>query len=157
MKKIILILLVLLAVMAGCTSTKKAKEPEVSLQKQTENVLFEYTALTRGAYKKVIVSSYNIVTIKDRDNKDAVSRKLTADEWKTLYDAYKTIKDPGTLSSIEAPSVKHQYDGALVAMVTITVDDVIYQTNTFDHGNPPAEVKPLVDAIIKFSGLNEPQ
>lgn len=156
MKKIIPILLIVLAVVAGCSSAKKTKEPEIPLQKQTENIVLEYTAMTRGAYKRIVVSSYDIVTIKSRDDKDAVSRKLTAEEWKTLHEAYKTIKDPGNLSAIEAPSVKHQYDGALAAILAITVDDVVYQTPGFDHGNPPAEVKPLVDAIIKFSGLNEP-
>lgn len=154
MKKIIPILFLALAIVTGCSSAKKSKEPEVSLQKQTENILFEYTALTRGAYKKVVLSSYDIVTVKDRDKTDAVSKKITAEEWKTIYNAYKSIKDPGTLSNLEAPSVKHQYDGALAAMLTITVDDVVYQTSTFDHGNPPAEIKALVDGIIKLSALN---
>lgn len=157
MKKIIPILFAVFAVMAGCSSAKKTKEPELTLQQKNENVLFEYTAMTRGAYKKATVSSYEVVTVKDRDGKDAVSKKLTAEEWKTLYDAYKGIANVEQISALEAPSVKHQYDGALAAMLAITVGDSIYQTTSFDHGNPPEQVKPLVDAIVKLSGLNAPQ
>jgi hypothetical protein len=159
MKKIIPILFLALTLVTGCSSAKKdtlatSSASSASLQKESENITFEYTALTRGAYKKVVVTSYDIITIKDRDNKDVASKKLTAEEWKTLSDAYKGIKDLNALSSIEAPSVKHQYDGALAAMLTITIGEQVYQTTTFDHGNPPAEIKPLVDDIIKLSALN---
>ena len=153
MKKIIPILFLALSIVTGCTSAKD-KISAASLQKENENILFEYTAITRGASKKVVVSSYDIVTIKDQDKTHAVSKKLTAEEWKKLSDAYKGIKNVSSINTIEVPSVKHQFDGALAAILTITVGDEVYQTPTFDHGNPPAEVKELVDGIIKLSDLN---
>lgn len=153
MKKIIPLLFLALAVITSCSSAKDKKQ-QVSLQKENENILFEYTALTRGAYKKAVVTSYDIVTIKDREKKDVVSKKLTAQEWKILSDAYKGINNITGISELAVPSQKHQYDGALAAMLTITVGEQVYQSSTFDHGNPPEELKPLVDAIIKLSGLN---
>lgn len=155
MKKIIPILFLALAIVTGCSSVKdKTTAAAPSLQKESENITFEYTALTRGAYKKVIVTSYDIVTIKDHDKKDVVTKKLTAEEWKTLSNAYKAIPNVAGINEIAVPSQKHQFDGALAAILTITVADQVYQSSTFDHGNPPAEIKPLVDGIIKLSGLN---
>jgi hypothetical protein len=154
MKKIIPILFLALAMATGCSSAKE-KTPQVPLQQQDENILFEYTAITRGAYNKIVVSSYDIITLKDRDKKDVVSNKITPEQWKALAGAYKNIKNVAGINELEVPSQKHQFDGAKAAILTITVGEKFYQSSTFDHGNPPSEIKPLVDEIIELSALDK--
>ena len=54
--------IVLLALFAvGCAS---------ALKKESDKISFEYEAITRGSYKKVIVKQDTVITIKDRDLKD---------------------------------------------------------------------------------------
>jgi len=154
MKKI-LSLIALTAVIVVITSCSSAKNTSSALQKESEGLLFEYTAITRGSYKSVVVTPTQITTAKNRDKQDSVTKKLTADEWKAVYDYYKAIKDVNTIRDLEAPSKKHQYDGALAATLTINVADQVYNSSTFDHGNPPAEIKPLVDKIIALSDLDK--
>ncbi|RZJ52774.1 MAG: hypothetical protein EOO45_31650 [Flavobacterium sp.] len=120
-----------------------------------ENVSFEYSALTRGSFKKVMVSSTEIATANGRDKADMTTKKTTPQEWKKVYDAYKAVKNPQGIGELEAPTKKHQYDGALAATLTIKTADGEYSTMSFDHGTPPAEIKGLVESIIAVSNLNK--
>ena len=57
----------------------------------------------------------------------------------------------GTISNLEAPSKNFQFDGAVLAKLTIVYDGVTYQTQPFDHGNPPKEIALLVKEILSIS------
>jgi hypothetical protein len=150
MKKILSLLIITVLITAGCSATRQSE-----LQKKSAGIAFEYEATTRGAYKKVIVSPDSITTVKDRDMKNVVARKLKAKEWKQLVEAYDLIKNVPAMGDLKAPSNKSNYDGAMMANLKIIVAGQQNTSSTFDHGNPPAEIKALTDKIIELSDLNK--
>ncbi|MBL4568525.1 MAG: hypothetical protein JKY69_02310, partial [Flavobacteriaceae bacterium] len=52
-----------------------------------------------------------------------------------------------------APTDDRIRDAALHATLTIILGDKTYSSQTFDHGNPPKELKSLIDALFKFVDL----
>lgn len=148
MKKIALLLFAVM-VAVGCSTTKKA----ASETKTAETISFEYEALTRGTYKKVVVTKDSIVTIKDHSMKDVVTKTTAKKDWDQLVGNAGKLNLEG-LKDIKAPSVKHQFDGALAANLKIIKDGKEYRSVTFDHGMPPAEIALLVKHIIAISDLN---
>lgn len=150
MKKIALVLLTIIFA-AGCSSTKKTAQA-ADTKSNGSGLSFEYEASTRGAYKKVVVTQDSIITIKDRDMKDVVSKPLAKGDWDKLSAIAEKVNPEG-LKDIKAPSVKHQFDGALMANLKLVKDGKEYKSVTFDHGNPPAEIAPLVTKIIAMSDL----
>ncbi|MDV6167792.1 hypothetical protein R1T16_05105 [Flavobacterium sp. DG1-102-2] len=150
MKKIALVLLTI-AFAVGCSSAKTVK---TNADSAANSLSFEYTASTRGAYKKVVVTSDSIVTIKDHAMKDVVTKSIGKSDWNQLVAASGKLNVEG-LKDIDAPSKKHQFDGALAANLKIIRDGKEYNSTTFDHGNPPAGIKSLVDKIIMISDLDK--
>lgn len=151
MKKTLSILFLSLMVVTGCSSKKTAT---AASEKKGTDITFEYTALTRGYYRKATLTPAGISVITQHKGEAAVTEITTA-QWNGLVDFYeKNIANKGiALNSLEVPSKKHQFDGALAANLTIKKEGEEFTTQTFDHGNPPAEVKALVDEIVTLAGL----
>ncbi|MFL9837846.1 hypothetical protein ABS768_10080 [Flavobacterium sp. ST-75] len=138
--------IVLLALFAvGCAS---------ALKKESDKISFEYEAITRGSYKKVIVKQDTVITIKDRDLKDVVIAGLKNGEWNSLLKSLERVNIEG-LNDIKAPSVKHQVDAAPIANLKVIRGDKTYQSKSFDHGNPPQEIKDVVDKIMAASDFKK--
>jgi hypothetical protein len=152
MKKVLSILILTVTVAIGCSSSKKTAE--ASTDRKGQGLQFEYTALTRGSYKKVIATPEGLTVTNGRDAQPQTVAISTAD-WNNMVDYYqKNIeKKLSGLQDLEAPSKKHQYDGALAATFTVTVGDQLFRTPSFDHGNPPAQIKGLVDEMVRLAGL----
>lgn len=151
MKKVLSIL-ILITVALGCSSSKKTAE--ASADRKGQGLHFEYTALTRGSYKKVIATPEGLTVTNGRDAQPQTVALSTA-EWNSMVDFYKTNieKKLSGLQYLEAPSKKHQYDGALAATLTVMVGDQLFRTPSFDHGNPPTQIKVLVDELVRLAGL----
>jgi uncharacterized lipoprotein YajG len=145
MKKIAVIILVVLmaaAMIFGCSSSKSGS----SLS--GKEVVFEYNAYTLG-------SSVNYVVTKDlKKQKEVLQGEVTnyknpvdTDEWDDLLIATEKV-DLEKLAGIEVPSTNYQSDGAMAATLKITIDGKTYQSPTFDHDNPPAAIKEIINDII---------
>lgn len=144
MKKIVVIILVVLlaaAMVLGCSSSKS------SSKMAGKQITFEYKAYTRGSNLTYVVTKDSVVH-KESMMGEVTTYKDKTDgaEWDELLAATEKI-DLAKLETFEVPSKKHQFDGALAATLKVIVDGKEYQTATFDHGNPPAEVKDLVNDI----------
>ena len=89
-----------------------------------------------------------MVTVsKDRSGKDEpVTTKISDADWKELVGYFETINLDG-LSSLKTPTEKRFHDGAAIANLKVIYKDKTYETNAFDHGYPPAEIKKIVDKI----------
>jgi len=55
-----------------------------------------------------------------------------------------------SLEKIQAPSKKHQFDGAPSAQFIVTYNGKKYYIPTFDHGNPPKELKAMIERIMEL-------
>lgn len=153
MKRIGLLLLTIIFAV-GCSSTKKAAANTDSAKQENNSDLFsfEYEAVTRGSYLKVIVTQDSITTIKDHAMKNVVAKPVSKTEWNSLVKSLDKF-DVAGLENLKAPSNKSFSDGAMGANLKAIKKDKTYGSPTFDHGNPPAEIAKLVNKIIMMSDL----
>ena len=108
-----------------------------------------YEAVSRGFYyKSQLVEDEILVQRGRKTDKEKYSCK--ASHWKQLKKLVAEI-DPELITELEAPSAKSHYDGAAIASITVEVNGKTYQSNSFDHGDPPEVLKPLVDYVLKLS------
>ncbi len=117
--------------------------------KSQEDITFEYSALSRGFYNRVVITHLTISVQKDR-NSEAVTKTCKKDDWSKLMNLLNTIDLKG-ISKLQAPTQARLYDGAAIAQLTITQNNVLFETNSFDHGKPPLEIETLVNKILSLS------
>ena len=121
-------------------------------QKDMETAVIIYEANTKGYYGKVIVKNHTVSVTRERGGELKTSKISDAD-WNYLVDEFRKV-DLNTISNLKAPSEKRFYDGAAAANVTITFKGSTYVSSSFDHGNPPEEIKNLVNKIVSFINGN---
>jgi hypothetical protein len=126
-----------------------------SCTSQTKNDLktavLEYTANTRGFYQKITIENQKVSVSKDRsDNDKPVAAKISEKDWKELCGNFESM-DLDSLATLKAPTEKRFHDGAAIANLKVVYKDQTYETEAFDHGNPPAKIKKLVDKINTFA------
>ena len=138
MKKLVIIFLVLIV---GQSMVSQEKINEFA---------FEYEAVTRGFYQKIKVNKETLVFSEDRTVKKSSTVKLNNKQWNKILELVDEIKLKN-LSSLKAPSEKRKFDGAAHSKLKVLYKDDLYQSSSFDHGNPPREIKGLVEYIIELS------
>ncbi|WMI66451.1 hypothetical protein RBH94_04645 [Aestuariibaculum sp. YM273] len=112
-------------------------------------ISIEYSATSRGSYKHIIVNKKQIAFQKSRSSKTLI-KPCSEENWYTIYDILKTI-DISNIPNLKAPSDKRMFDAAAIAKLKITYQDSIYQSQPFDHGNPPEEIDQLVKEILSLT------
>lgn len=136
--KIVTMLFLTIFLGKGCDTQKKL---------DLETTVIEYVANTRGFYQKITIQNQIILVFKNRqENEKPVQIKISDFHWKKLIADFQEV-DLEALPNLQAPSEKRFYDGAAIANLKITYKDKIYESKSFDHGNPPTEIKKLVDQI----------
>ena len=83
---------------------------------------------------------------------NVVTKPLRNGEWNSMLKSLETVNLDG-LSEIKPPSVMHQVDGATIANLKVIRGNKTYQSSSFDHGNPPQEIKDVVEKMITASDL----
>jgi hypothetical protein len=126
-----------------------------SCTSQTKNDLktavLEYTANTRGFYQKITIENQMVTISKDRSGTDkAVATKISEKDWKELVGYFESL-NLDSLATLKAPTEKRFHDGAAIANLKVVYKDKTYETEAFDHGYPPTEIKKLVDKINTFA------
>jgi hypothetical protein len=138
MKKSLVLLLSIL-VFAGCAGQKKTDQNETKI---------EYKAYSRGFYQEIIIENQMGFVTKMRDDKPIVFRLSIADR-KSLNIAIQEL-DLDSLSQLKAPTEKRLFDGAAIANLKITKQGKRYESQSFDHGYPPAEIEKIVNKMLSF-------
>ncbi len=125
-------------------------------QKQDiESAVIEYTATTRGFYQQIVVQNQKFTVTKDRNgNEKLVDQSISKSDWKKIIDAFQEVDLEG-VQNLKGPTEKRFYDGAAIANIKITYKGKTYETNGFDHGNPPVEIEKLVNRITQLALPNE--
>lgn len=145
MKKIFPLVAVLVLVLVSCAAKHKADD-------KAEPVSIAYKAMTRGTQKEILITDKNYTDITVRRGEEIKGKgSITPNQWKAIVTEASKL-DYSSLNTMSVPSAKHQFDGALAANLIITTADSTYQSVTFDHGNPPAELKPLLEAMAEVTG-----
>lgn len=139
--KILSLLFLTIFLGKGCENVKA---------QDVETAVIEYTANTRGFYQKIVVKNKMVTVSKDRNGNDKpVATKISDADWNELVNYFKKVK-LDSLAKLKAPTEKRFYDGAAIANLKITYKDKTYETESFDHGFPPKEIKKLVNKINSF-------
>ncbi|NVK51902.1 MAG: hypothetical protein HWD85_03130 [Flavobacteriaceae bacterium] len=126
--------LLLIMMLSSC----KAQESAIKLLK--------YEAVTRGSFIEV---STDLSALNYKDSKTTKSIQLSETQKKELRSLLEKVHHT-KLKELKAPSNKSYFDAALQATFTIKTTKELYKTNTFDHGNPPKELKGLLDFLFKI-------
>ncbi|WP_396171675.1 hypothetical protein [Flavobacterium sp.] len=126
-----------------------------SCEGQTKNDLklaaIEYTASTRGFYQKITVENQMVSVSKDRSGTEKpIVTKISDKDWKELVGYFESL-NLDSLATLKAPTEKRFHDGAAIANLKVTYQDKSFQTEAFDHGNPPEAIKKIVDKINTFA------
>jgi len=116
---------------------------------QNKEITFTYEMITRGSRAHYTLTKEEINVVKKMGTETTASEKMTSKEWDMLMDKMKEIDVPN-INKLKPPSDKRIFDGAAHAILTIKVGEEIYKSNSFDHGNPPSTLKPLVKAILRL-------
>ncbi len=140
--RIVYILVLALVSMEGCS------------QNPIEKVVYE--AASRGFLYKVVVQSAELKLITSFDESDYKTEKCDPNDWKEIQGIVNTI-NISEIDRMEAPSSNSHRDAAASATITVFKDGKEYTSNNFDHENPPAGLKPLVDKILSMAETVENQ
>lgn len=106
----------------------------------------EYTAQTRGILNHIVVSSDSI---HHRYQDYVKNLKIGAQDWNTLKEIVSGL-DLKTLEQLKAPSNESSRDAALEAHVTLIFQNKTIDSSVFDSGNPPEELRELVDQLLSI-------
>ena len=151
--------LILFTILLNACGTSKAMQSDLSENSkddttmakttQTDSISFKYTAITRGSYTMVKAEKDAVTYQLSRTSKEE-TKACSKEDWETLKKLADNI-DISTIDKLEPPSKAHQYDGAAIANLTITVGDKTYQTQSFDAGNPPKEIADIVSHLLSLA------
>ncbi len=145
MKTSFLILLSIL-MMKSCDEESK---------QQMDEVFIQYTATTRGFHRVVTVENQSAKIYKERHDKEIPQTiKLSETQKKAIADAFRKI-DLENMPNLKAPSEKRFFDGAAIATLKIIYEGKEYNSQPFDHLNPPAEIAGLVGILAEYTKREE--
>ncbi|RKS55256.1 hypothetical protein BC962_0215 [Gillisia mitskevichiae] len=116
---------------------------------QNKDISFTYETMTRGSRANYTLNKEEIKAVKNLGTETKASAKMTAKDWDNLIEKMKEIDVPN-INQLKPPSDKRTFDGAAHAILTIKIGDKVYTSNSFDHGNPPSQLKSLVKAILRL-------
>lgn len=106
-----------------------------------------YKAQTRGSNLEYTVDTTHIMAIsKGIEGKNSKTVLKTVD--KEALIALLSSIELNRINKLIPLSQEYISDRALMANVVIIINGKAYESSTFDHGNPPNELKPLIDKIL---------
>ena len=138
--RILSLLLLTIFIGTSCSSQKNADMTKTQL---------EYTAVSRGIYKKIIVQN-KTATVTNGRNTEAVEIKIDEAKWKQIAAEFSKI-NLENIPNLKAPTEKRFYDGAAIGNLKVTQNQKTYETKGFDNGFPPKEIEKLVNLLIDFA------
>lgn len=119
-------------------------------QNDISKAILQYDAHTRGYHLKVIITNQTATISQGRTPENPSEQiKISDKDWNDLVSYFEKI-NLDKLSDLQDPSQKRFYDGAAIAELKVRYRDKNYETVAFDHKNPPAEIKELVDKIVSL-------
>lgn len=136
--KLLIIILSLTFINKGCSS-----------KIDQDKLILEYIASSRGLYKNIILNQKTVSIVNKRDAKPKI-KECNDQDWDNILNVLKQV-DVENISNLKPPSKAFQYDGAAIARLKIVYNNNTYETPSFDHGNPPEDIKRLVNEILSIS------
>jgi hypothetical protein len=137
----ILSLLLLTIIIGTSCSSQKANDMTATQM--------EYSAVSRGFYKKIIVENKTVSVINGK-NTEPVKTKISDAKWKQIEAEFLKI-NVEKIPTLKAPTEKRFYDGAAIGNLKVIQNQKTYETQGFDNGYPPKEIEKLVNLLVDFT------
>ena len=137
-----------LLIMMSCAS-QKTKETSMSKKNEvSSNKVLEvcYEARSRGSIKQVQLIGNTCVYKNNTESKKVILSSKDEKELKRLL----SLLEVEEIKYLKAPTDKRMIDGSMHAVVKIKEGVEEYSSANFDDGNPPVELQPLVDFLMKI-------
>ena len=125
---------------------------EGNTKQNIETAQIIYTANTRGYFQEISIEKHVISEKNDRKGK-AVQTKISDADWKELVQLFQEV-ELDEIKDLKSPTEKRFYDGAAIANLKINYDGKSYESQSFDHGFPPYEIKKIVTKINSLAKQN---
>ena len=130
------------------TDTEFVNKDKTSKMQEKEYTI-KYSAISRGVFKEIILNRSTISIINDRNSKPTI-KSCGEDVWNDMLAKLDSI-DLESIHKLEGPTQKRFYDGAAHASLKITIGEKEFETQSFDHGNPPKEIELLCNRLVELS------
>ncbi|WP_378186106.1 DUF4377 domain-containing protein [Aquimarina sp. W85] len=127
----------------------KEKSESIEETPDQQPITVAYEAISRGFYLATSITKETIMTTRDQNRKETVSKECSKETWNKILSLIKPI-DIKAINALQAPSGKRLFDGAAHAQLKIISIDTSYTSASFDHGEPPAQLKSLVNHILSL-------
>jgi hydroxymethylglutaryl-CoA reductase len=109
-------------------------------------VSIKLTEATRGVHKEIFMSEKSYLI---SDNSQTKKKAVSPETWQKINVICKKI-DIENLSKYQSSTRKRANDAALQATLEITTKSTTFQSDIFDHDNPPKEFLELIKELKKF-------
>ncbi len=123
----------------------------VNKKEQKSSLLgITYNAESRGVYLNIEVKKATITIMKDRNGENVETLELDLIDWEDIC----LMVEKSNVENIKrykSPSENRFSDKAAIANLKIQYEDTSYESNSFDHGNPPEQLKELIEKILALS------
>ena len=116
-----------------------------SAQSNAIEMSIKYEAFTRGSSIEFSVTKDSITY---KDNQGSKNLNTSSKLWKELLELTSEF-EVSKIATFIPPSDDRISDKALHANLKMVIDGKEYTSQTFDHGNPPKELVPLLSMIFK--------
>ena len=130
-----------LAVLKGCSQKDR------NIMDITE---ITYSASTRGYFYQVMVMPTMMKVRMDRKSEDGQVYPIEIEDWDVLLSLIEAI-ELKKIDDIEPTTSWQEVDRAPMAGLVVKTMEKKFKSPGFDHGNPPDEIRPLVEALLELA------
>ena len=119
-------------------------------EENLDQVELVYESMSRGLQKTITVKDSKLIHKEEGMRNLTQEKDLTVQQVKDLAALYQKI-DLTSYTNLSGEKSERTYDGASHDNLIIKKEGVEYRTKGFDGGDPPAEIKGLVNKILQLS------
>ncbi|MFY7909970.1 MAG: hypothetical protein ACOVO2_10480 [Emticicia sp.] len=109
-------------------------------------VSIKLTEATRGVHKEIFISEKSYLI---SDNSQTKKKSVSPEVWQKINEVCKRI-DLENLSKYQSSTRKRANDAALQATLEVKTKTKTFQSDIFDHDNPPKEFSELIKELKKL-------
>ena len=149
--KLFLCLLYITTINFQCASNKEVKKNYFNNEK---NTVIKYKNHTRGYYKEYIFTKKRIKIYLNYQKTQFLEKDITPEMWQKCIDLVANL-NLDEFKKLKSPSNIRQTDGVQHGELSLEIKDKNFKhTCYFDHGNPPAQLKDLVNYLLSISDMD---
>lgn len=109
-----------------------------------------YSAMTRGSSYSCSIDSKSITVESNGELTQNKTVNIKLIDWKNLQKIVNDIS-LNAIGNFMSTTNNSTHDRVRIATLVIEADGEVYESESFDEGNPPSELKPLIDLMLTLA------